>query len=294
MKTILWIDDDEGLLDASVDLFREYGFKLLTATNTVRALSILRRQRLDGVLLDVRLERSGENGLELLQELRHLYPTLKVVIFTAYPNYVDHVIAQRLGASFYFENLWKMIPVDPDMLRAFFDALHQIFEAGLARPTAAPRLGAPTPLSVFCSYSHRDERLRDKLETHLAGLKREGMISTWHDRRIGAGREWAREIDERLNTADIILLLVSANFMASDYSNDVEIRKALKQHKAGGARVIPIILQPVDWQSAPFGKLQALPSDGKPVTRWTNREAAFLNIAQGIRKVIEEVRGLYS
>jgi hypothetical protein len=118
------------------------------------------------------------------------------------------------------------------------------------------------------------------------------MISTWHDRRIGPGREWACEIDERLNTADIILLLISANFMASDYCNDVEISRALERHDVGEARVIPVILQPVDWQSAPFGKLQALPSDGKPVTRWANREEAFLNIARGIRTVIEEARGL--
>jgi hypothetical protein len=224
----------------------------------------------------------------LLKELRQLYPRLKVVIFTGYPDYFEHTIALRLGASFYFEKVRKQIPVEPSKRDRFFAALHKIFEAEPVQENTT-KIGPTRPLSIFCSYSHRDLSLRNKLEDHLSSLRRSGIISTWHDREIGAGREWAAEIDEHLNASDIILLLISAHFMASDYCNDIEVKKALERHSAGEARVIPIILRPVLWHDSPFHKLQALPSDGKAVTSWQDREAAFKNIAEGIRGVIDDI-----
>jgi hypothetical protein len=145
-------------------------------------------------------------------------------------------------------------------------------------------------MEVFYSYSHRDERLREQLENHLAALKREGVITGWHDRKIRAGTEWQGQIDEHLNTASVILLLVSSNFLGSDYCYDVELRRALERHAAGEARVIPIILRPVDWHGTAFARLQALPKDGKPVTKWSNRDEAFLDVAQGIRRAVKELR----
>lgn len=147
-----------------------------------------------------------------------------------------------------------------------------------------------TPVEVFYSYAHEDERLRIALEKHLTLLKRQGVITGWHDRRISAGTEWAGQIDSHLNTAALILLLVSPDFLGSDYCYDVELARALQRHEAGEARVIPIILRPVDWMSGSFGKLQALPSNGKPVTTWGNRDQAFFNVATGIRAAIEELR----
>ena len=135
-----------------------------------------------------------------------------------------------------------------------------------------------TPLDVFISYSHRDEKLRETLGLHLASLQRQGVIKSWHDRKISAGTEWKQAIDENLNSAEIILLLISENFIASDYCYDLEMERAIARHDAGEARVIPIILKPVDWSGAPFGKLQALPKNAKPVTTWSNRGEAFLNI----------------
>ncbi len=114
----------------------------------------------------------------------------------------------------------------------------------------------------FYSYLHKDEKLCAKLENHLAILRREGLIETWHDRKIGPGTEWAGAIDEHLNEADIILLLVSSDFLASDYCSDVEVVRAMERHKAGEACVIPVILRPCDWGHTPFAKLQALPKDG--------------------------------
>ena len=117
----------------------------------------------------------------------------------------------------------------------------------------------PNGIEVFYAYSHKDEELRQQLENHLTLLERQGIITNWHDRKIGAGREWEGEIHEHLNTARIILLLISSDFLASDYCYDVEIKRAMERHEAEEARVIPIILRPVDWEEGPFGKLLALP-----------------------------------
>ncbi|WP_375468703.1 toll/interleukin-1 receptor domain-containing protein [uncultured Nostoc sp.] len=144
-------------------------------------------------------------------------------------------------------------------------------------------------IELFYSYAHEDEKLRDKLEKHLALLRRQGVITGWHDRKIGAGKEWQNEIDTHLNSSQIILLLVSANFIASDYCWDVEVKRAMERHETKEARVIPIILDYVDWESAPFGRLQALPEGGRSVKKWGNRDAAFSNVAQGIRIVAKEL-----
>lgn len=144
-------------------------------------------------------------------------------------------------------------------------------------------------IEVFFSYAQEDEKLRDKLEEHLSLLKREGVITGWHNRKIEAGKEWNNEIDIHLNTAGIILLLVSSAFIASNYCWDVEVTRAMERHEAHQARVIPVIIDSVDWRSAPFGRLQPLPNGGKPVKKWGNRNEAFLSVAQGIRTVVKEL-----
>ena len=143
---------------------------------------------------------------------------------------------------------------------------------------------------VFC-YSHKDEELRDELEKHLSLLKHKGLISGWYDRKIGPGNEVDKEIDEKLLSAQVILLLISSDFMASDYCYNVEMKRAMDRHKIKAARVIPIILRPTDWKTAPFGKLRALPTDGEPVTsdKWDSQDQAFLDVAEGIRFAIRDV-----
>lgn len=140
--------------------------------------------------------------------------------------------------------------------------------------------------SLFFSYSHQDEALRDRLEEHLAALKREGAISTWHDRRITAGDVLGQRIDENLESANIILLLVSPAFLASDYCHDVEMQRALARHEEGTAQVIPVILRPCDWKHSPFAHLLAAPTDGKPITKWANEDEAFLDVVQKIRAAL--------
>ena len=99
---------------------------------------------------------------------------------------------------------------------------------------------------------------------------------------------WADEIDMHLETASIILLLVSPDFLASDYCYDIEMQRALERHKSGEARVVPIILRPCDWQHSPLKDLQCLPRDGKPVTQWPDQDEVFNTITQGLRRVIEQ------
>jgi internalin A len=145
-------------------------------------------------------------------------------------------------------------------------------------------------VELFYSYSHKDETLRNELETHLKLLQRQGLIETWHDRKIEAGEEWKRKIDENLERADIILLLISADFMASDYCYEIEMKRALERHEQGEARVLPIILREVNWRRAPFASLQALPKDGLAVTKWPDKDSAWRNVSEGIERVVEGVR----
>ncbi|HAH00719.1 MAG TPA: hypothetical protein DCL75_18110 [Ktedonobacter sp.] len=119
-------------------------------------------------------------------------------------------------------------------------------------------------LKLFYSYAHKDERWRKRIETHLSMLQRQGFINGWHDRNINAGAAWASEIDTHLTTADIILLLISPDFLASEYCYSIEMKRAMERHYAGEARVIPIILRPTDWKSTPFEQLQVLPSNVQP------------------------------
>uniref|UniRef100_UPI0031406BDC tetratricopeptide repeat protein n=1 Tax=uncultured Nitrospira sp. TaxID=157176 RepID=UPI0031406BDC len=144
-------------------------------------------------------------------------------------------------------------------------------------------------MKVFISYSHKDKRYRTQLDTHLALLKREGIIEVWHDRKITGGKEWADQIDANLEQASIILLLISSDFLASDYCYDKEMGRALEKHDNGEARIIPIIIRSVDWGTAPFAKLQALPQEGKPIDSWRKKDEAWTDVAKGIRQVVQEI-----
>jgi hypothetical protein len=169
--------------------------------------------------------------------------------------------------------------------KRFFIRLHE--KGGkYHKETYAMQNEAIQQVEVFYSYSHKDEEFRDELEKHLSLLKRQGFISGWHDRKIGAGTEWKDSINEHLESAGIILLLVSSDFLASDYCYDIELKRAMERHENGEARVIPVILRHCDWSSAPFAKLQALPKNAKPITAWTDRDEAFTDVAAGLRLVI--------
>jgi hypothetical protein len=148
----------------------------------------------------------------------------------------------------------------------------------------------PQAIRVFYSYSHKDEAFREELDAHLAQLRRASFIEAWHDRKILPGEQWEDAISQNLEAANIVILLVSADFLNSDYCYEKEMKQAIERHDDGKACVIPIITRPADWHGAPFGKLQVLPKDAKAVTLWLNRDEAWVNVAQGIRRAVEELR----
>jgi tetratricopeptide (TPR) repeat protein len=146
------------------------------------------------------------------------------------------------------------------------------------------------PLKLFYCYAREDKALRDELDIHLSSLKRQNLVTSWYDGKIGPGTEWEKAIDTHLRNADIILLLVTPHFMASDYCYDTEMKRALERHQAGTVRVIPVILRRTYWKDAPFSSLQILPTDAKPVTQWSDRDEAFWDITAGIHKAILDLR----
>lgn len=142
-------------------------------------------------------------------------------------------------------------------------------------------------LEVFFCYAHQNEDMRNQLEKHLSAIQRQGLIIAWHDSKISAGQEWEREANVHLNKAHIILLLISPDFMNSDYCYSNQMKRALDRHEKGEAIIIPVLLRSVDLEGTPLEQLKALPTDGKFVTRWRRRDDAFTNISKGIRNVIK-------
>jgi len=147
----------------------------------------------------------------------------------------------------------------------------------------------PSKIRVFYSYSHKDEIFREQLEEHLAILRRTGLIQEWSDRKIMPGRDWKNEIDENLLAADLILLLVSSSFIASDYCIEKELSMAMSLHELGKTRVVPIFIRPTVFSGAPFAGLQGLPKDAVSISEWGNADLAWQNVAIGLRKVLEEI-----
>jgi HEAT repeat protein len=151
--------------------------------------------------------------------------------------------------------------------------------------------GTQKSIEVFCCYARKDQSLLLELKAHLMPLQRKGLTTLWADTDINAGAEWEKEIHLHLNAAHIILLLVSPDFMASEYCYSIEMQQALERHEKGEAKVIPIILRPVHWQSTRLGTLKALPTDAKPITDslWDSRDQAFLDVVEGIRSIVESL-----
>lgn len=139
---------------------------------------------------------------------------------------------------------------------------------------------------AFISYSHRNERSLERLHTHLAMLRREGLIDAWYDREILAGKDIDREIGSNLEESEIFLALVSPDFLASNYCYEREMKAALERHEAGTLVVVPIIVEPCDWKSSPLVKLKALPKDGKPISTWTNEDIAYLDVVMELRRIL--------
>jgi hypothetical protein len=157
---------------------------------------------------------------------------------------------------------------------------------GLIKPTK--KSGG---LRVFISYSHADKRLMNDLRKHLEPLRQMGLIRDWHDGEITPGKEWAQEISDQLGSAEIILLLISIDFINSQFCTEVELKEALQRHQRGKATVIPIILRNCLWKDI-LGELEALPTGAKAVTAWGNDDEALTDVAQGVERAARERLGV--
>lgn len=151
-------------------------------------------------------------------------------------------------------------------------------------------LGRGYPIKVFTAYSHKDEGLRDKFEAHLAVMKRNGHIVIFHDRRIIPGQDWQQTIASQLFDSDVLIALISPDFLDSDYCSGVELQAALARQETGDMTVVPVILRPCDWQAQdPLSKLQALPTDAMPISKWQDADEAFFDVTAGLRRVVENL-----
>lgn len=143
-------------------------------------------------------------------------------------------------------------------------------------------------LKVFISYSHLDEHALERFTRHLAVLRREGSVIEWFDQKIDAGGDIDDEVSGHLEECDIFIALVSADFLSSGYCYDRELKRALERHEQNAMRVVPVIVQPCDWQASPLGRLKALPKDGKAVADWTNENTAWLDVVAQLRRLVTE------
>jgi len=149
-------------------------------------------------------------------------------------------------------------------------------------------------LSVFISYAHRDEKLKDRFLVHLAALKRERLIGVWHDRMLRPGEHLDKAIETELAAADLVILLVSPDFINSDYCTEKEMQRAFARAKDGQCKVAPVVLKPCQWRNiriiagGELGDFLAMPRDGKPVTQWPSRDAALDTVVADIRRLITD------
>lgn len=142
---------------------------------------------------------------------------------------------------------------------------------------------------IFISYAHEDEDLKNELDKHLKALKRSAKVEVWSDRQLVAGQAWDESIMAELHDANIILLLVSVDFNASDFIWDKELAVAMTRHQEGTARVVPVILRKCDWDDMPYAALQALPRNATPITEHADRDSAFTEVAQGIEQLVDMI-----
>jgi DNA-binding response OmpR family regulator len=272
--TVLLVDDNPDLLYFLERLMADAGWTMLTAESVTGARRLIQLYKPHVALLDYML--ADGNGVKLGIEILQSLPNAAVMVMTG-----------------------TILPAEEEALceEHNFPVLRKPFLASEAMSRIRVQLGEPEgteatesrALKVLFSYSHKDEKMRDSLDAHLAGLRNMGIIHSWHDRKITAGSPFEESIDAQLEKADLILLLISADFLNSEYCYRKEMKHALERHKAGKARVVPVILRPVDWEKSPFAHLMAVPLDGKPITRWTNRDAGYLNAAREIGRVAEEL-----
>lgn len=207
----------------------------------------------------------------------------------------QYVLYDEKSIDGVFVNRQRILPLTPVVLRDGDQVGIGEYEL-IFSTSASPAIdigNAPTiskAINIFISYAHEDRRYLDQLRKHLLPLQMQGWIKIWDDSDIYAGVNVEREVEEQMQRANVILLLISASFLASEFCYGKEMRWAMEKHALGTATVIPILLRSCDWRETPFGGIQGLPRDGQPISSRPDRDRAFFEIAQEIRRVIEELQ----
>jgi len=202
-------------------------------------------------------------------------------------SYNDLEVHAREGETEYTKSIGnKLVKMDPAKLIDHADVKRAIYKEDFDRLGVSR--GEREPVKTFIVYSHKDDYWRDKLQSNLDILVRERIITVWHDQRITPGDDWDEEIMKKLEESEIILLLVSTPMLASEYIQEKELPKALKLHKSGKARVIPVIISSCSWGKTALKKIQALPKGGKNIKKHPDKDKALLEVEEGIRKAAKK------
>ena len=227
--------------------------------------------------------------LELNRIHDRSFPMLRV--FQKIPCTCYHCIAADLPHEFDVADLRNRTKATIECPKSSVDIpVRQLLEGFFAEEgrQLLEKKRADGPKKIFFSYSKHDRSSLEQLLKHLAPLRINQKIHPWNDADILPGDDWNDTIRRELAEADIIILLVSSDFLATPYIQSVEIKSAMERHEKGDARVIPVILRSCDWQDMPFGILNGLPFKGQPVSKWSDLDDAWLAVVHGIKKIVEE------
>jgi internalin A len=222
-----------------------------------------------------------------LEHIHSSFNKLQAILYVPVPNHPGHVIRYEDLCAYEAAGIThNALVAEGQVIQV---NIHELLEGIDETPLCKGWELMHGAARLVFSYSHKDEELRDELETQLKLLQRQGFISMWHDRKITPSNRWAGVIDVEFERADIILLLISADFLASDYCYETEMMNALEREKKGETKVVPIVIRACNWKGALFSGLQGLPTDLRPVTSWPNRDEAWNDVAKGIRNLVEEI-----
>lgn len=292
--SILYVEDHSSLREIGRISLELFGlFEVDVAFDPAEAVRKAGRKPYDAILMDLRLpdlrgraKPSEMLGIRAIKQVRQFSDVL-IVVISAYSDAKTRRKAHQAGAT-----LFKSKPVD---WLVFAPELAGMIERHADNRTTLPEhfRGIPhvgkTP-NVFCSYARQDSECLIQLDSYLRPLERQGVLALWDDRDVSAGQDFAREIAGRLAGADLVLLLVSPDYLGSDVCYDQYVA-AIKRADSSKAVVVPILIRPADWRNTTFGQLAPLPADGKPVSSWSNKDEAWLHIVQGVRFVAMELKG---
>ena len=148
----------------------------------------------------------------------------------------------------------------------------------------------PNPLDVFCCSAPEDQEMLALLVKYLSPLQRSDQITVWSAINLNSSVGWEKEFSQRLESADIILLLISPDFLASDYCYNILMKRAIERHEQGNVAVLPLLLRPTYWKNMPFAHFQMLPRNGLPLSKWPDPDDAFLEILQAIEQIASKLQ----